>query len=393
MVSGQKVDKDLMRKSNLRLVLSSIYTAREISRAQVAEQTKMSIVTVGRMTDELMSLGLVRESEKDSGEQNAVGRPPRVLSLAADDLLCCGVFLEKESLQIGLVDPYGRLCASEQFPLEEKEFAPAPVLDRMASLLTDFLARHRQHRVLPVIGVVVPGIVDIDRGELEFSSNFQWRHIRLVSELSARLPQYAFVIENDIKALALAENRFGACANSRNMVVLNLGNGIGAAVILNGSIYRGKNNMAGEIGHIIINPAGRMCECGQIGCLQTNIAQWAILQEARSVVPGITLPALFDDYDRGAPYAVRIVERLLEYISIAINLLANTYSPETILLCGSMLHLVPRLRELVRQSYSRQINEFIRNSFTLSFESFATGGHLIGGGTTAYTRYLDTLLG
>ncbi|BFK87836.1 ROK family transcriptional regulator [Pseudoflavonifractor gallinarum] len=389
MVAGKKVDRTLMHRNNTKLVLAAIRNAGEMSRAQAAEATGMSIVTVGRIVDELMARGVLREQEKENGNQ--VGRPPRVLSLERERLFCTSVCLEREYLHLGLVDPGGSLWAHEMEPVPEGEFTPEEILPWMAARLETFLEKHRNREMRSTIGVVVPGIVDIDRGELEFSANFRWRNVAVTQYLHSRLPGYEFVLENDTKAIALAEHHFGACAGSRSMVVLSIGDGIGAAVILNGEIYRGRENMAGEIGHIILNPAGKICECGKVGCLQTHLSQRTILAEARTVYPNIDMKGLFDYFQRGDPFAVALITQVVEYTSIAINLLANTYAPEVVLLCGSMLRQNPIFSTLVERNYRSKLNEYMQNTFQLRFESFGVSGHLIGGGALALRHVLDEM--
>lgn len=105
MVAVKKVDKVLMRQNNTRFVLNTIRTAGEMSRAQAAEATGMSIVTVGRIADELIERGVLREQEKDG----SIGRPPRVLSLNGEHLLCPSAFLSRKQLYLGLVSPTGEL--------------------------------------------------------------------------------------------------------------------------------------------------------------------------------------------------------------------------------------------------------------------------------------------
>ena len=390
MVSGKKVDRTLMHQNNTRLVLSAIRQAGEMSRAQAAEATGMSIVTVGRIVDELMALGILREQEKESGIQ--VGRPPRVLSLEHSQLLCASAFLGRGELFLGVGDPRGCLLDQEHhaFP-DSEEFLPPAVLPWMAERLERFLARHAWENIRSTVGVVVPGIVDIDQGVLQFSANLRWRDVPVVSYVKERMPQYHFLLEYDTKAMALAEQNFGECAGCRNMVALSIGDGIGAAMILNGEIYRGVNNMAGEIGHIILNPAGKICECGKVGCLQTHLSQRTILAEARSVYPGITLAGLFDYFQRGDPFSVALIGQVVEYTSIAINLLANTYAPEVVLLCGSMLRQHPIFATLVERSYRSKINEYMKDTFQLRFEHFGVTGHLMGGSALALRQVLEQL--
>lgn len=384
MVAGKKVDRVLMRQNNTCLVLTAIRTAGEMSRAQAAEATGMSIVTVGRIADELIERGVLREQEKDGG----IGRPPRVLSLNEEHLLCPSVFLDRDCLYLGLVSPTGILRRQEVHPIPHMDFTPQQVLPWMSEHLRRFLAAYQDMGFQKTVGVVMPGILDIERGQLEFSANFRWRSVPVVSQLEQALPGYTFVVENDCKAVALAEHSFGACAGCRNLVVLNLSDGIGAAVILNGEIYRGRDNMAGEIGHITLNPAGKICECGKVGCLQTHLSLRAILAEAGTVYPNVTLPELLEHYQNGEPFAVGVIHQLISYTSIAINLLANTYAPDVLLLCGSLLRAHPLLPKLLAGSCRDNLNEHMKNTFQLKLESFGVNGALIGGGAAALQHIL-----
>ena len=387
MVAGKKVDRVLMRQNNTSLVLSAIRTAGEMSRAQAAEATGMSIVTVGRIADELIERGVLREEEKDG----AIGRPPRVLSLDEEHLLCPSLSLDRDCLYLGLVSPTGILRRQEAHPVPYEDFTSQQVLPWVIEHLRHFLAAHQDMGFPQTVGVVMPGILDIERGQLEFSANFRWRDIPVVRQLEQALPGYTFVLENDCKAVALAEHSFGACAGCRNLVVLNLGDGIGAAVILNGEIYRGRDNMAGEIGHITLNPAGKICECGKVGCLQTHLSLRTILAEAGTVYPGVTMPELLEHYQNKEPFAVGVINQLLSYTSIAINLLANTYAPDVLLLCGSLLRAHPLLPKLLTDSYRHNLNKYLKNTFQFKLESFGVNGALIGGGAVALQHVLNEM--
>ena len=106
--------------------------------------------------------------------------------------------------------PVGSFTARNAGPIPPGEFVPERVLPWMAEEIEGFLTRHRERKVRPTVGVVVPGIVDISRGMLEFSANFRWRDVAVTAFLEERMPDFRFVMENDIKAVALAEHSFGA---------------------------------------------------------------------------------------------------------------------------------------------------------------------------------------
>lgn len=378
-----------MHQNNTELVLMTIWKAGEMSRVQVAEATGMSIVTVGRIADELMARGVLREQERGGGTQ--VGRPPKLLSLEKDDLFCASVFLDRDCLYLGMVDPCGKISCQESHPLPEGEFVPKVILPWMAERIAAFMEAHEPQREHAVVGVVMPGVIDFQRGVLEYSANFHWRDVAVVDYMKERMPQYEFILENDTKAMALAEHSFGASADCQNMVVLSIGDGIGAAVIIDGEIYRGQKNMAGEIGHISLNPAGKICECGKVGCLQTHLSQRSILAEAQMVYPGITMEELFDRVRQEDPFSVALIGQVVVYTSIAINILVNTYAPEVVLICGSMLRQDPLFAQMVEQNYREQIIKYMQDSVELRFETFGVSGHLIGGGVLALHRTLSEL--
>lgn len=388
---AQKTDHVRVHRGNTRRLLSAIHLAGELSRAQAADVTGIKIMTVGRIAEELIGRGILQEREKEGGSH--VGRPPRLLSLKEDRLLCAVMSLDRELLQLGLVDPRGRIHAYTSIPLPEGAFVPDRITPWMADHLARFLREHQDLSPRGTVGVVVPGILDIRQGEMVFAANLHWDHVPLLPVLRERMPEYEFVFENDVKAAAMAEYRFGGLQDCRNLVVLSVGNGIGAAAIVNGKLYRGKSNMAGEIGHITINPAGKVCACGKVGCLQTYLSPGTLLTEARTVHPELTMPEMFALFQKGDPFITALVHQAAEYISIAINLLANTYAPEIVLLRGNLLRQGPVIRRLVADTYREKLNWYMTDAFELRFEQLGVSAPLIGGGVLALEQELDRLCG
>ena len=350
----------------------------------------MNVMTVGRIVENMISWGILQERETETLCQ--VGRPPRLLSLRQDRMLCASLFLARDKLHLGIVNLAGQVTAYRDVPVPEGDFVPERVLPWMMDCLEQFLREHQGQDLCRTVGVVVPGILDMGTGEIVFSANFKWGRVPLLEQLSRRLPEWTFILENDVKAVAVAEHQFGEAKGFRNIVVLNIGDGVGAAVMLNNEIYRGKDNMAGEIGHIILNPAGKICECGKAGCLQTYLSQRMLLAEARAVYPQAATPAhLYALYRQGDTFAKAMMNQVGEYAAIAVNLLANTYAPEVVLLCGSMIRQGTVLQEIVEDMYQEKLNQYMKGTFQLRFERFGTTGHLIGGGVLAVRKVLREL--
>lgn len=387
----QKSEHLYTRRGNARRLLAAICQAGELSRVRAAEVTGINIMTVGRIVEELVGLGILREREK--GPDSHVGRPPKLLSLSEERLLCASMVLDREMLRLGLVGPQGQIPTSVCIPIPAGDFVPERIIPWTADELARFLLERQDRSPTRTVGIVVPGVLDLQQGEVVFAANLHWNHVPLLETLEERLPGYEFIFENDVKAAALAEYRFGGLGNCRNLAVLSISNGIGAAAIVDGELYRGRNNMAGEIGHITINPAGKVCTCGKVGCLQTYLAPNALLSEARTVHPGITVQEMFVLYERGDPFIQTLIHQVTEYIAIAINLLANTYAPEVLILRGDLLRKGPVIKDLVSQTYRNQLNRYMRDAFELRFEDMGSSSPLIGGGILALERELDRLCG
>ncbi len=392
MRNGLGTDRDSIRKNNARALLTTLLAEREAPRTLLAEKTGISVMSVGRIADELIEAGFLREGKASSQRETTAGRPPKVLSLNSDQLLCCAANMDRSALHLGVVDPYGELREWRDIPYpEEMEFCEEQLFPWMAEKLTDFLERWKKRGILSSVGVTMPGIVDVQRGVLQFSANLGLRNCHVAEYLKKCLPEFEFNLENDAKALAQAEYRFGAAAGTQNLVVLSMGSGVGSAAILNGEVYRARNNMAGEIGHIVLNPAGKICECGKTGCLQTNLTKKAILNDAHNVYPGIDLTELLAYAERGEPYAGALVKQVVEYISMAINLLANTYAPDAIFLSGATIWECPGLVPLVQRDYKKFVSKFMQDTFQLRPDSFGPSGYVIGAGAVAFNRTIERL--
>lgn len=392
MLAEQRLDRDLMRRSNIKLVLTSLLAAKEASKASLAEKTGISVMSVGRISMELTRMGLLKEMKLKPQGARASGRPPKGLTLNAEKLLCCGVHLDKQVLHMGIVDPYGSVLDKKRISYTAaQDFVPEDVLPWMAKHLRDFLGKWRGKGLLSNVGIAVSGIVDAQQGELEFSANMRWRNCRIAEYLKSVIPNHDFFLENDTKALAWAEYQYGASAGTQNIVVLSMDDGIGSATVLDGKLYRGGRNIAGEIGHITLNPNGKVCECGQTGCLQTYLAKNVILNEARMKYPDIDLKGVFEHSQTNEPFAVALVKQVVDYTAIAINLLANMYAPDVIVISGSTIWESPILRELIEMNYKSHLNEYMRNEFELKFDSFGSSSYVVGGAAVAFGQVVETL--
>lgn len=365
----EKHDQELMRKKNRMLVFNSIQQHHPISRTDIARLSGMSAATVGRVVADLIELGLVKETDQISG---GVGRKATMLELNLESIMTVGIEVDRNLTKVALVDLSGRIIVEKQQLIDQNEKQLDNLIDAIVRLVAEMAAEQGiPHSKFIGAGVGLPGIIDSEQGVVVFSAQLGWRNVPFAERLEARL-NMPVVLDNDLKVKALGESSFRSldvipAETVENITALvSIGSGLGAALIMNQKIYRGSRNIAGEIGHSIIDPNGKLCECGKRGCLQTYITDLALLQEANQIREVSSLQELFRYMEQGEPWAKSIIDRACSYIAITINNVVCTYNPNSIILTGKFIEEHPGMFEAV----NLKLQEFIGEHFSGSFEMF-----------------------
>lgn len=257
-------------------------------------------------------------------------------------------------LDIGATKTSGVAVADDGAVLAEvtepTELGPAGLLDTAARVV-DGLGRLSGQDPVGPIGVGVPGLVDVVRGVVEHAVNLGLNgdRLALATVLGDRLA-HPVVIENDVNAATLGA---AEVTGATDLAYVSLGTGLAAGLLLDGRLRRGHDGAAGEIGHIPVDPAGSLCQCGQRGCLET-VASGSALAAAW---PGDGTPpaqALFAAAAAGDPAAVAERDRFAAAVACAVRLLALTVSVECVVLGGGVAQLGEPLREAVADALREQ---------------------------------------
>jgi predicted NBD/HSP70 family sugar kinase len=200
------------------------------------------------------------------------------------------------------------------------------------------------------IGIGVPGIIDTNANVIRQAANLGWYQLPLGNLLSERYELHVQVI-NDSQAVLFAENLFGTYKNSSDLVVVRIGNGIGAAIICNGQLLHGSGNGVGEIGHVVVVDNGIQCNCGNRGCLETVASSRAIIQQAQRLAgqhehsilnqlanspEEITIELVIQAYHLGDPLIAPLVADLGYHLGSILAHLVSVVGPPRILFCGSL---------------------------------------------------------
>ncbi len=268
-----------VRHHNRRLVLQSLFQAGELSRADLARTTHLTPATVSDLVAELLDDGLLEEVGRRQGQ---VGKPSTLLAMVPDarHVVCIDLSGEAE-LRGGVVNLMGKVVA--QRAVSRRGRTGVAALDLTLALAADLA--DQATRPLLGVGVGTPGIVD-DRGRVLEAANLGWVDVALGDAISDAVGIPAHVA-NDANAAALAEFTFGV-HQGPNLLVVKLGLGVGAGLVINGQLFMGDHYAAGEIGHVVVDERGPRCACGRRGCLETLIAPLvrAGLDEGRGEGPG-----------------------------------------------------------------------------------------------------------
>jgi len=375
-----KQDQEVIKQHNKQLVLDVIRTRRPISRSEISKITEMSATSVGRIVSELTDEGLVRETSLTS---SGVGRKAVMLDIEPSGRYAIGIDIQKKRIVIGLMDFAEQLVASKELKHTSQEAQAEETIALMASSVSALLEeRGISSAKVGGIGIGTPGVIDYERGVVQFSSTLGWRDIPLAKRIQEETGLRT-VIDNDLKVKILGEYLFGAAQGSDKTVLINVGTGIGSSLIINGDIFRGGSNSAGELGHMTIHPHGNLCECGKRGCLQTYIDESALLGEARKVSDIREIGELFAAVRRNEEWAVEIIDRAAFHIAVTINNIVCLYNPDTVILSGDLVEEFGEILEWLDRHCEQVVWEPFRDSFQVIASRLHGRSIVLGAGALA----------
>ena len=336
-------------------VLRMLWDQHRISRAEIARRTGLSRSTVTEIVDELLPTGLV--AEVGVGPSRG-GRPPIVLEFNYQAGCILGVDRGTAHVAVALMDLRGQVIAWKHRPHAVRT-DPVGTRALIAELCATCLAeRPGSRRSLVGIGVAVPCPVDPKHPD-RFSEIVlpDWHGRSGFKQLVSRY-KVPLMVDNDANLGALAERWWGAGRGVDDFAYVKVATGLGSGHFVRGKIYRGATGVAGEIGHVAIDPSGKPCVCGLRGCLVTVVGTLALVERARellarhpdSVLAGkpLTIDTIEDAALAGDPLSLEIVHEAGGNLGIAIAGLLNLMNPSLVILGGGLSRLGDLLLEPLR---------------------------------------------
>ncbi|KON66670.1 hypothetical protein AKG34_25410 [Peribacillus butanolivorans] len=339
-------DQHFLKKQNQSLVLEYIIQNGPISRAEIAKHMAMSPTSASRIVASLQGEQLIKEVYLHTDE---VGRKATYFMANEHSVIFVGIEIDVGVVRVGLMNLIGELIIVRSFQTETDHYDH--VVEFIGQMVNDLIIEQNigKDRIAGVC-VGLPGLIDNEKGTVGFSAQFNWKNVPLKQILEQKLDCEVF-IDNELKLKALAEY-VSASLPYKNVVMLGFGKGVGSALITDGEIYRGTNNMSGEIGHMTLDPYGAYCPCGNFGCLQTYIAIDFLLDEASKSRPMDSIDELVAAYKKKEKWAVNILEKASTYAGLAIKNVVCAYNPDAVFLSGSLIEEYPEIAELVIEKHS-----------------------------------------
>jgi predicted NBD/HSP70 family sugar kinase len=321
------------RSHNRRVVLDVVRQWGPVGRMEISRHAHLSTQAVSNIVEDLVSDGLlIRTGRLRAGR----GLPPIQFAVNPDGGMTAGIELAADHISTLLVDIGGRVRAQRTLSIKRND--PDAVLP---AIKAEIEAAQAQLKT-PVpqllgIGVVMPGPFNVEGmtsvGPTTLSG---WLDFDAVASIGHVLGA-SITLENDATAAAVGERLHGAARDLRSFCLIYFGQGLGLGIMIEGHPFRGANGNAGEIGHVLVKKGGRLCACGQHGCLEAYASVQAIAE--RLAAAGIHEPG-YEDIERlhreNHPVVEAWIQEAADYLAPQIAMLENLFDPEAVIIGGAL---------------------------------------------------------
>jgi len=399
-VRYQTGDQTLVRQINLSLILHSLRTQAPISRASLSQKTYLNKTTVSDLINELNERGFVKELGMQS---SGTGRPATLLTLnpSAGYLISCEVGVDFLEVLVTDFAPEAIWQTKESIPSGTSQSA---IIERMLALLHLAIEKGKSiaHTLLG-IAVGVPGMIDHASGTILFAPNLKWRSVPLLQILEDENFGAPIFVDNEANMAALGEHYFGAAQGYHEILYLSGNVGLGGGFLRNGQLYRGANGVAGEYGHMTIDPQGELCNCGNYGCWETLVSQNGLFKKitagvkrgengslAKLVENGkLTVEAVVNAARSGDRLALSTLDEIGYYLGIGIASLLNALNPEIVVMGGILSEASEFLFPVVKAEIEKRALLWNREKIKVVCAAHGSDACVKGGIATVYQFVLS----
>ncbi|MDO5088996.1 MAG: ROK family transcriptional regulator [Leptotrichiaceae bacterium] len=324
MQEEKKTKISKLNKTDYQILERTMKNSR-ISRTDLSEQLELTPAAISKAIRKLISHNLIEEHHNLS---STGGRPRTVLRINRKYKKIVGI-----NLGVGFISIAVSYLNGEILQIRERKFAfkiQEKVLDLLNEEISNIIEEFDADSIAG-IGLATHGLVDRKKGTVIFSPHFKWRKLEIRKWLESRY-NIPVIVENDVRAMLMAEHIYGRAGKMKNFILLYIRNGVGSAIFLNGKIFEGSNHGAGEIGHFIVKENSTVqCRCGKYGCLETEYSEQALInrvvwelekRENTEIKEKITIDHVYDKFkNKEEPYFSIVKEAAYETGKVVGNIL------------------------------------------------------------------------
>ncbi|MET3902599.1 putative NBD/HSP70 family sugar kinase [Paenarthrobacter sp. 4246] len=329
---------------NLTVILEAIRrSAQGLSRVELAQIVGLSPQTISNISRRLLDQKLIVEAGK---EGSGPGKPRTILRLNPAGMYAVGVHLDPAVITFVVLDLLGDVVRHSRMSTPGGD--PADVITSIAAQIKVLVEESGvDASKIAGLGVAVPGPIDLDEGSVvEPPLLTRWNRVRIREALS-EATGLETLVDKDVTSAAVAETWAGGASGAGSFVFMYMGTGIGCGIVLNDEVVRGTSGNAGEIGHIVVDPSGPLCDCGLHGCVKSSCIPQVLVAEAEAagVLDGHRegadgpevqerFAALCDQADAGNQKAIAILDKSATLVARAVSVVTNTLDVERVVFGG-----------------------------------------------------------
>ncbi|MEM7188257.1 MAG: ROK family transcriptional regulator [Pseudomonadota bacterium] len=392
-----KGDTSALRASNVARVLTEIRRRGEAARVDLADTLDLSPATVTAIVTDLLEQRLVRESETVTTAGR--GRPRRQLAINPGAGYVAGAKLNATSVTVAILDFVGDVIADVEAPVLGPTVNPNEMLESLMSAFERVLGKAGLSADdISGFGMGVPGFIERDTGQCHWSPLLQGAPLNVRDLLQSRI-DCPVSVDNDANLATLAELWFGHGRYHRDFLVVTIEHGVGLGVVIGGQLYRGARGIGAEFGHLKVQIDGALCRCGQRGCLEAYVADFALVREASAAFPGETLPTgtaelismLSDRARAGDAVPASIFQRAGRMLGLGLANLLNLFDPSLIILTGARMRNQNLLMTGVEKSIQDNVLSTERPNVRLEVHRWGDGLWARGAGALALEMMVEPL--
>lgn len=363
------------KQKNKSLVLEFLIRFGPLSRQEISTMLKLTPAAITNLTSELTEDGLIWEIGEINHEIPRVGRKSVLLDVKRNAVKVLGIHLRLDSVEMGLVNLQGQTADIEQFDLP-MSFTENKCMEVLVEKIQLYGKKH-DFDLAGGIGVGSSGLVNVDRGTVTARAR-GWENTALASYLQRELKVPVY-LDNNVRAMAIAEHLYGEYREISNFLFIYVGRGVGAALVLKGDVYENGPTGGGEFGHITYLNGGKVCWCGNRGCVERYASEGAIMEDLGHISRDEMLVRL----EKHDSEVWEVVRNAGEVIGTALASFVNMVHVEHVVFGGILVSndypLIDRVRQvLVDRSFLARLDPV-----DVTVSQFGNGVGVVGAGSLA----------